>query len=97
MTGPKEKSHGGNRGFSNCADIEDGSGEEHSPLQMTALFPARVASDAAQAQLDLYAHTTDDSLPGLVDAADHLDAVATPLSQLTIFAPPKKRAHGGAA
>ena len=69
---------------------------QHSPQDVPALFLARVALDAAQAQLDLYALTTDDPLPGLVDAADHLDAGATALSQLTIFAPPKKGRGPGA-
>jgi hypothetical protein len=64
--------------------------EQHRPQDVAALFLARVALDAARAQLDLYALTTDDPLPGLVDAADHLDAGATALSQLTIFAPLKK-------
>jgi len=83
MNPSKKKSHGGNRGFSHCADIEGGSGAEHSPLQVSALFLARVAADAAKAQLDIYALTTDTPAPCLVEAADLLDAAAQRLAELS--------------
>ena len=97
MTCPKEKRHGGNRGVSENAGTWDGSGSEHTYYDVPPLFLVRVALDAAQAQLDVYALATDDPLPGVVDAADLLDAAAIGLAQLADFAPTKKGANGGAA
>lgn len=49
-------------------------GAQHSPQEVAALFLARVAMDAAKAQLDAYALATVDPHPGVVEAADLLDA-----------------------
>ena len=49
---------------------------------MAALFLARVAMDAAQAQLDRYARATDTPMPCAVDAADLLDAARVALDGL---------------
>ena len=42
--------------------------------EVTALFLARVALDAAREQFDRYALQTDEPEPGMVDAADLIDA-----------------------
>ena len=47
---------------------------KHSPQTCAARFLALSAMDAAQAQLDRYALVTDDPAPGVVEAADLLDA-----------------------
>lgn len=52
---------------------------QHSPQEAQALFLARVAMDAAQAQLEAYALATNDPRPGSVEAADLLDAARAAL------------------
>ncbi len=54
-------------------------GAKHSPQECAALFLARVALDAAQAQLGAYALATDDPHPGMVEAADLLDSARAAL------------------
>lgn len=71
----KAKPHGGNREVSeNTTAWTSDSGVKHSPDEASALFLALAATDAARAQLDRYALATDDPEPGVVEAADLLDA-----------------------
>jgi hypothetical protein len=53
---------------------------KHSPQPCGARFLALSAMDAAQAQLDRYALATDDPEPGVVEAADLLDAARAALA-----------------
>ncbi len=49
-------------------------GAKDNPQATTARLLALAATDAAREQLDRYALATDDPEPGIVDAADLLDA-----------------------
>lgn len=76
------KPHGGNREVSeNTTAWTSDSGMKHSADEASALFLALAATDAAQAQLGRYALATDDSEPGIVEAADLLDAAHAALAQ----------------
>ena len=61
------------------ANAQGVGGLQHSPQATAALFATRVAIQAAQAQLDAYALTTDDPPDGMVEAADLLDAARAAL------------------
>lgn len=74
MNGAEESTNAGGRWAYECVDTVATSGAEHRHMQLSALFLARVAINAAQSQLGLYALATDAPLHGLVEAADHLDA-----------------------
>lgn len=66
--------------------------------QATAVHDmARVAVGAAQAQLDAYALATDDPLPGIVEAADLLDAAADYLAHVADISDAIKGGKGGTA
>lgn len=54
---------------------------KHRPQETTALFLALSATDAARDQLERLAVITADPLPGIVDAADLLDAARVLLAQ----------------
>ena len=49
---------------------------------MAAHYLARVAVEAAREQMDALALATDDPPPGMVEAADLLDAAAQRLAQI---------------
>lgn len=55
---------------------------KHSPQAVATLFLARLAIEAAQAQLESHALATDNPHPGTVEAADLLDAAAQRLAQI---------------
>lgn len=53
---------------------------EHSLLVTACMFLALSAIDAARQQLDRYALATDDPAPGVIDAADCIEAAMLALS-----------------
>jgi hypothetical protein len=67
---------------------------QDSAQAMAAHYLARMAVDAARGQLDRYALATDDPAPGVIDAADLLDAAAACLATAE-FSDAIKGARGG--
>jgi hypothetical protein len=68
----------GNRNPPDCP-VEGHCGAKHGPQECAALFVVRMAVAAAQAQLAAYALAIDDPQPGMVEAADLLDAARAAL------------------
>lgn len=70
---------------------------QDSAQAMAAHYLARVAVQAAQAQLDRYALATDDPAPGVAEAADLLDTAADYLTPIAELSDAIKGARGGDA
>lgn len=64
---------------------------------MTAHNLARLAIDAARERVAALALATDDPLPGMVEAADFLDAAADSLMRSSEFSDDTKDTEGGTA
>lgn len=92
---PASLATGGAKGASAKAGCPCGA--QHTAQALASHYLARVAVDAAREQMDALALATDDPPPGMVDAADFLDAAAHCLRQFADISDAIKGSQGGEA